>query len=182
MPWISTLFSVVPKDNGAFYNLTNENGDTSIGNLQGKNQIQAPGCQFVTGTLSSNGRQIQWSNGTFWCPTNNGGGGKFDLNGNWYPNGDRSMQCSIQQRRGNLQLQNESGQRATGSFNGKFNVTTNWQGTKISGTVSRDGNRINWDNGNLLDTVPVVYAVRVILSLCGFIRDRRRRGHREIWG
>jgi hypothetical protein len=135
--------------NGAFYNLTNENGDTSIGNLQGKNQIQAPGWQFVTGTLSSNGRQIQWSNGTFWarCPTNNGGGGKLDLNGNWYPNGNRSMQCSIQQRRGNLQLQNESGQRATGAFNGRFNVTTNWQGTKINGTVSRDGNRINWDNG-----------------------------------
>jgi hypothetical protein len=134
--------------NGAFYNLKNENGDTSIGNLQGNNQIQAPGWQFVTGTLSANGRQIQWSNGTFWarCPTNNNGG-RLDLNGNWYPNGNRSMQCSIQQHRGNLTLQNESGQRATGSFNGKYNVTTNWQGTKISGTVSRDGNRIDWSNG-----------------------------------
>jgi hypothetical protein len=133
--------------NGAFYNLTNENGDTSMGTLQGKNQIQAAGWQFVTGTLTSNGRQIQWSNGTFWarCPT--GGGGRLDLNGNWYPNGNRSMQCSIQQRRGNLQLQNENGQRATGSFNGKFDVTTNWQGTRINGRVTRDGNRINWDNG-----------------------------------
>jgi hypothetical protein len=135
--------------NGAFYNLTNENGDTSIGNLQGKNQIQAQGWQFVTGTLTQNGRQIQWSNGTFWarCPPPSGGGGKLDLNGNWYPNGNRSMQCSIQQRRGNLQLQNESGQRATGSLSGRYSVTTNWQGTKINGTVTRDGNRINWDNG-----------------------------------
>src|ERR1700760_1015331 len=60
--------------NGAFYNLTNENGDTSIGNLQGNNQIQAPGWQFVTGTLGRNG-QIQWSNGKFWarCPVPNGG-------------------------------------------------------------------------------------------------------------
>src|ERR1700748_2203490 len=60
--------------NGGFYNLTNETGDTSIGNLQGNNQIQAPGWQFVTGTLGRNG-QIQWSNGTFWarCPVPNGG-------------------------------------------------------------------------------------------------------------
>lgn len=138
--------------NGAFYSLTNESGDSSIGNLQGNNQIQAPGWQFVTGTLSRNGQQIQWSNGTFWarCPAPHGGGGsrgKLDLSGNWYPNGNRSMQCSIQQRRGNLTLQNEQGVRATGSLHGKYNVSTNWQGTTISGTISRDGNRINWDNG-----------------------------------
>jgi hypothetical protein len=135
--------------NGSFYNLTNENGDTSIGNLQGNNQIQAPGWQFTTGTLSRDGQQIQWSNGTFWarCPTGGGGRGRLNLSGNWYPNGNRSMQCSIQQRRGNLMLQNESGQRASGSLNGKFHVTSNWQGTTINGTVSRDGNRINWDNG-----------------------------------
>jgi hypothetical protein len=135
--------------NGAFYNLTNENGDTSIGNLQGNNQIQAPGWQFVTGTLSMGGKQIQWSNGTFWarCPTGGGGGRSPNLNGNWYPNGNRSLQCSIQQRRGTLTLQNESGQRATGSFNGRWGISTNWQGTRITGTITRDGNRINWDNG-----------------------------------
>lgn len=136
--------------NGAFYNLTNETGDSSIGNLEGNNRIQAPGWQFVTGTLTQNGRQIQWSNGTFWarCPTGGGGGyGKLNLNGNWYPNGNRKLQCSIQQRKGNLTLQNEQGQRATGSVNGKYQLATNWQGTRINGTVSRDGNRINWDNG-----------------------------------
>jgi hypothetical protein len=135
--------------NGGFYNLTNETGDTSIGNLQGNGRIVAPGWQFVTGSLSRDGRTIQWSNGTFWarCPTGGGGRGKLDLTGNWYPNGDRSQQCSIQERRGNLTLQNESGQRATGSFTGRMNITTNWQGTTIHGTVSKDGNRINWDNG-----------------------------------
>jgi hypothetical protein len=135
---------------GVMYNLTNETGSTSIGNLQGNNQIVAPGWQFVTGTLSQGGSQIQWSNGTFWarCPSGGGGGGRsLNLNGNWYPNGNRSQQCSIQQRRGNLTLQNENGQRATGSINGRFHLTTNWQGTRISGTVTRDGNRINWDNG-----------------------------------
>jgi hypothetical protein len=137
--------------NGVMYNLTNETGSTSIGNPEGNNQIVAPGWQFVTGTLSQGGSQIQWSNGTFWarCPSGGGGGrGRaLNLNGNWYPNGNRSQQCSIQQHRGNLTLQNENGQRATGSINGRFHLTTNWQGTTISGTVTRDGNRINWDNG-----------------------------------
>jgi hypothetical protein len=136
--------------NGSFYNLTNETGSTSIGNAQGNNQIVAPGWQFVTGTLTMGGTQIQWSNGTFWarCPSGGGGGGgRLNLNGNWYPNGNRTLQCSIQQHRGNLTLQNENGQRATGSVNGRFHLTTNWQATRINGTVTRDGNRINWDNG-----------------------------------
>jgi hypothetical protein len=134
--------------NGPMLNLTNESGSTSIGNLQGSNQIVAPEWQFVTGTL--NGGRIDWSNGTFWTRCNNGGGGGRrapNLNGRWYPNGNRSLSCSIQQRRGNLTLQNESGDRATGSFNGKWSVTTNWQGTSIAGTISRDGNRIDWSNG-----------------------------------
>jgi hypothetical protein len=136
-------------NNGVFLSLTNENGDTSIGNLQGSNQISAPGWQFVTGTLSGNGRQINWSNGTFWarCPSGGGGNHYGSLSGNWYPNGNRSLSCSIQQRRGNLTLQNEVGQKATGSLNGRGQVSTNWSGTRINGTVSRDGNRIDWSNG-----------------------------------
>jgi hypothetical protein len=135
-------------NNGAFLNLTNENGDTSVGNLQGANQVVAPGWQFVTGTLSRDGRQINWSNGTFWARCrNSGGGGRRNLNGNWYPNGNRSLSCSIQQHRGSLTLQNETGQRATGSFNGRNRVSTNWSGTRISGMLSSDGNRIDWDNG-----------------------------------
>src|SRR5215813_13094685 len=78
-----------------------------------------------------------------------GGGGnyKLDLNGIWYPNGNRSRQCSIQQHRNVLNFQNETGDRATGSFDSKFHLSTNWSGTKIGGTVSKDGDRINWDNG-----------------------------------
>jgi hypothetical protein len=36
--------------NGAFLTLTNENGDTSPGQLQGQTGIVAPGWQFTTGT------------------------------------------------------------------------------------------------------------------------------------
>ena len=134
--------------NGAFLTLTNENGDTSIGNLSGNNQISAPGWQFVTGTLAQNGSRINWSNGTFWARCSNGGGGrKLNLNGIWHPNGNQAQSCSIQERRGVLTLQNESGDRATGTTDGRRHVTTNWSGTKIGGNVSQDGNRIDWDNG-----------------------------------
>ena len=135
--------------NGVFLTLTNETGDTSPGNLQGNNQIQAPGWQFVTGTLNGDGSQINWSNGTYWARCDNGGGGgrrRPNLTGTWYANGDRSRSCSISQRRGNLTLQNELGQSATGNFNGR-QITTNWAGSAISGTITQGGNRINWDNG-----------------------------------
>ena len=102
--------------NGVFLTLTNENGDTSPGNLQGSNQIQAPGWQFVTGTLSPDGSQINWSNGTYWARCENGGGNRSTLTGTWFANGDRSRSCSIQQRHGGLNLQNESGQTATGDY------------------------------------------------------------------
>jgi len=134
-------------NNGVFLSLTNELGSTSVGDMQGPNRIEAQEWQFVVGTLSNDGQQINWSNGTFWARCPSGGGGSSNLNGNWYPNGNRSLQCSIQQHRGNLTLQNETGQRATGSIKGKRQVTTNWSGTKITGTVSPDGNRIDWSNG-----------------------------------
>jgi hypothetical protein len=46
-----------------------------------------------------------------------------------------------------MSYKSESGQRATGSFHGKWDISTNWQGTRINGTVTRDGDGINWDNG-----------------------------------
>jgi hypothetical protein len=135
-------------DNGAFLTLTNENGDTSTGQYQGQSGIVAPGWQFVTGTLSPDGSQINWSNGTFWARCNSGGGGhRLNLTGTWYAQGDRSQSCSIQQRGNNLQLGNESGGNATGQLTGKRQLTTNWNGTTIGGTVTANGNRINWDNG-----------------------------------
>jgi hypothetical protein len=136
--------------NGAFLTLTNENGDTSPGQLQGQNSISAPGWQFVTGTLSQDGSRINWSNGTFWarCDSGNGGGGnRLNLTGTWYAQGDRSQSCSIRQRGNNLQLSNQSGDQASGQMNGKRTLTTSWNGTTIGGTVSTNGNRIDWDNG-----------------------------------
>lgn len=142
--------------NGIFFNVTNENGNTANGQLQGSNQIVVPMWQFVTGTLGNDGRRIDWSNGTFWarCRGGHRGGGhgryppyEIQLGGTWFAHGNRALVCSIRQRGGDLELQNESGQMATGSFTGRYDITTNWHGRTIRGWISRDGNRIDWNNG-----------------------------------
>ena len=147
-------------DNGAFLTLTNENGDTSTGQYQGQNGIVAPGWQFVTGTLSPDGSQINWSNGTFWARCNTGGGGhqRLSLTGTWYAQGSRNQSCSIRQRGNNLQLSNESGDHASGQITGKRQLTTSWNGTSIVGTVTENGNRINWDNGTFWTRIRVYSA------------------------
>ena len=147
-------------DKGAFLTLTNENGDTSTGQYQGQNGIVAPGWQFVTGTLSPDGSQINWSNGTFWARCNTGGGGhqRLNLTGTWYAQGSRNQSCSIRQRGNNLQLSNESGDQASGQITGKRQLTTNWNGTSIGGTVTGNGNRINWDNGTFWTRIRVYSA------------------------
>ena len=136
---------------GPFLNLTNENGSTSYGQLQGANQILAPQWQFVVGTLSPDGGQINWSNGTMWarCATNGGGWpGYFPrLAGAWFANGDRTRTCAIRQRGGELDLRNEVGQAASGTFVRRHLITTNWNGSVIQGRLNDDGNRIDWSNG-----------------------------------
>lgn len=140
--------------NAPFLTLTNETGSTSYGRLQGPGKIVAPQWQFVIGTLSPDGSQINWSNGSMWarCPSDNGGWPGYPgylprLAGTWSANGDPSRRCSIRQRRDSLDLQNEVGQSASGSFMRRHLITTNWNGTVIQGRISRDGNRIDWSNG-----------------------------------
>jgi hypothetical protein len=138
--------------NGLLFQLTNEQGNSASGTLQGPNQMLVPQWQFVTGTLSGDGSQINWSNGTFWARCNNGNGGggwnrPIRLNGTWFAMGHRDRRCSIQQHHGDLTLQNDAGQGATGSFTGKHHIVTNWSGTTIRGHISDDGGRIDWDNG-----------------------------------
>src|SRR5580692_12565771 len=135
--------------NGVFYTLTNENGDTSPGNLQGPNVMSAPGWQFVTGNLTPDGSQINWSNGTFWARCNNGGGGggwrRPHIEGTWYLGGNRSQRCTIRRRGDTYRITNEANATATGSWDSRRQLTTNWNGTIITGIVTNGGNRINWD-------------------------------------
>lgn len=141
--------------NGPFYNLTNENGNTSSGHVMGMNSntIMADQWNMVQGTLSSDNTQINWSNGTYWarCQSGGGGGGSWwhypNVDGTWYRGGDHSKGCYIKQHRRNLNLTNESGQAGWGQTDGRWHLTTNWNGRQINGSLSRDGNTIYWDNG-----------------------------------
>jgi hypothetical protein len=81
------------------------------------------------------------------CGSSGGSGRRPNLDGTWYRDGNRSQACSIRQKKGNLRLKNESGQTATGSFDDPHHITTTWSGQQIGGTISPDGNTINWDNG-----------------------------------
>ena len=140
--------------NGPFFSLTNEQGSTSSGHIQGMNSnvLVADQWQFVQGTLSADGTQINWSNGTYWAKCDNGGGGGRhtpNLQGTWYRDGNHSLACSINQRGKSLTFTNEQGQTAQGKFLGSKNVTANWGGTTINGTLTRNGGQINWDNGTM---------------------------------
>ncbi|HKD86364.1 MAG TPA: hypothetical protein VKB58_16560 [Terriglobales bacterium] len=139
-------------NNGPFLSFTNEQGSTSSGHFTNMQQTEfsADQWRFVRGTLSPDGLRIDWSNGTYWmrCSGSGGGGGRRpNLDGTWYRDGDHSMRCTIRQKKGNLSLKNESGQTATGSFDGNRRIITNWSGQQIVGSISEDGNTIDWDNG-----------------------------------
>ncbi len=133
--------------NGVYLTLTNESGSTSIGHVSGgaNPQITADEWNFVQGSLSADGRTINWTNGTFWsrCASHR----PVDLQGTWYAGGDHSKACYIDQRGDRLMFRNEVGQSATGSFTGRYAITTDWSGVTISGTISRTQNRILWSNG-----------------------------------
>jgi len=138
-------------NNGAFLTFTNEQGSTSSGHFTNMQQTEfsADQWQFVRGTLSPDGLRIDWTNGTYWmrCGSSGSGGRRPNLEGTWYRDGNHSLRCTIRQKKGNLTLKNEVGQTANGSFDSPRRITTYWSGQRIDGTISSDGNRIDWDNG-----------------------------------
>jgi poly(beta-D-mannuronate) lyase len=137
-------------DRGTYLVLTNENGDTSTGRTQGKSSVVAPGWDNVIGTLTPDGSQIDWSNGTFWerydAASAGAGTQPLKLSGTWFAEGDRSNTCSIRQHDGNIQIACKRAGKATGKIDGGAHLTTHWSGQTIAAIVTADGNHINWDN------------------------------------
>ena len=127
--------------------LTNEAGSTSAAQPAGLDgsTIVALQWNLVQGTITGDASRINWSNGTFWNHCNSGG--RATLDGTWYAGGDPGRACSIVQQYGALNFVNESGVTAAGNFDGPSHIVAVWQGKTIGGTISRDGKRINWDNG-----------------------------------
>ena len=137
-------------DSTAFLTLKVTDANASIGVYQDANTIFAPGWQFITGTLSPDGKRIDWSNGTYWTrcniPTAHAHP-RLKLAGTWHADGILSEVCSIRQHGRALQLDNGHGASASGSVDAQGRLTTDWKGNTIIGVVSTDGNRIDWDNG-----------------------------------
>ena len=135
------------RDSDGVVALTNELGATSTGEARGRQQIVAPGWDFVTGTLSPDGSQIDWSDGRYWARCANvASGARRNLAGTWYPQGVRTLKCTIRQHGDRVRLDNGEGAKGTGRIESSGVVSSEWNGTLIKGTVTPDGNRINWDN------------------------------------
>ena len=132
--------------------LMNEQGRPANANLS-INQIVANwGDGPITGTLSADQRQINWDNGTFWqrqVMTNAATlGGTPNIGGIWSVGDNAAARALIvQQPNGTLNFLNEQGRPSPGAFSTPNTfVATGWGGN-INGTLSPDGNFINWSNG-----------------------------------
>jgi poly(beta-D-mannuronate) lyase len=145
----ATRHASIEKEAGSFgrIKLTKEQGDSASAQLAGDRSIVAPAWDYLTGTLTPRGTQIDWYNGIFWerC-TAISLYGRLNLTGTWYPNGFVSISSTIQQHGAELQLDNGQGSKGTGQINKRGQITTSWNGNTILGEVTADGNHINWNN------------------------------------
>ncbi len=133
-------------DKGSFILLNNGMGDASIGRGDGPTRIVAPGWGSVSGKLTPDSSQIDWSNGTFWarCPATPAPS-PVSLTGKWYADGG-VQPCFIQQKGDQISISHGKGCKATGQVDAAGHLTTEWSGNRIDGAVTPDGNHINWDN------------------------------------
>ena len=139
---------------GGGVRLTNEVGLTSSGHASSSGDTIVAPQWTVTGTLSPDGHRISWTNGTFWQRCHGGGSSSATLGGTWYGNGYASRICQASQQYGSLSFRNEIGITAQGSFTGKRTFTATWLGTPVTGTLRKDGTRIDWSNGTYWTRTP----------------------------
>jgi hypothetical protein len=136
---------------GTSLTLMNEQGRVANG-VANNVQLRADWGQGpITGTLTSDQRQINWDNGTFWqrraLVDTASLGGNPNIGGIWSVGDNAAARALIvQQPNGALSFINEQGRPSPGRFNSPNTfVATAWDG--VSGTLSPDGNFINWNNG-----------------------------------
>jgi hypothetical protein len=85
-----------------------------------------------------------------WTGTRVAGTGYPDLSGTWYMGGpiNAGMPCKISQEGSTLIFVNENGAQSAGKFvDAKTVIATDWE-NGLRGTISADGNRIDWANGS----------------------------------
>jgi poly(beta-D-mannuronate) lyase len=130
-------------DGGDTLALNNGQGSTSTGEPKGPFLLLAPGWQ-VAGAMTPDRSQIDWTNGTYWirCPTIPLRQ-PIDLSGEWIA---QVGGCSIQQHGDLVQIAATKDCVATGRLDEKGHLTMDFYGGKFEGTVTDDGNHINWQD------------------------------------
>lgn len=130
-------------DGGDFLTLRNEQGAASTGELRGPFLLLAP-LWNTAGALTPDRGQIDWSNGSYWarCPSTPLRQ-PVNLNGTWIA---QVGSCSIRQQGNQLQLGDTKDCLATGRVDEKGHLTLEVLDTQFQGTVTADGNHINWQD------------------------------------
>jgi len=133
-------------DGGDFLALNNGQGSTSIGELHSPFFVVAPSWTSVSGALTPDRSQIDWSNGTYWvrCPA-----GPLQapvkLDGEWVA---QVGSCSIEQQGDRVEFSGTKDCRATGRVDEKGHLTVSFYGIPLEGNVTADGKHINWQDGS----------------------------------
>jgi hypothetical protein len=132
-------------DGGDFLALRNEQGVASTGELRGPFLLLAP-LWNAAGALTPDRSQIDWSNRTYWtrCPSTPLRQ-PVNLNGTWIA---QVGSCSIRQQGDRLQLGDTKDCLATGRLDEKGHLTLDFYGTQYEGTVTADGNHIDWQDAS----------------------------------
>ncbi|HUB53444.1 MAG TPA: alginate lyase family protein [Terracidiphilus sp.] len=133
-------------DGGDYLTLNNGQGSTSTGELHGPFFLVAPAWNSVSGALTPDRSQIDWSNGTYWtrCPTAPIHQ-PIDLTGKWMA---QVGSCSIQQQGAQLKIGDTRDCQGSGSVDDKGHLALEFSGVKFEGSVTADGNHINWQDGS----------------------------------
>jgi poly(beta-D-mannuronate) lyase len=133
-------------DGGDVFTLRNEQGATSSAEPHGPFILVAPAWGYITGVLTPDRSQIDWSNGSYWarCPA------KplqtpVDLTGRWMA---QDGSCVIQQKGSLLKIGATRDCTFTGSVDKQGHLTLDVAGEKYAGSLTADGKHINWQDSS----------------------------------
>jgi poly(beta-D-mannuronate) lyase len=133
-------------DAGDLFVLNNGQGSLSAGEANGPYTMTASGWGPVTGVLSPDRSQIDWTNGTYWARcSSTPRTSPLNLTGTWIAT-DGS--CVLHQQGSLVRSGDSKDCSATGSVDKNGHLVMDASFGKFEGDVTADGNHINWVDGS----------------------------------
>jgi len=130
---------------GRSITIVNEFGQSSDGYANGPRNLVISSLG-ITGEVNKKGRRIAWTNGTEWTREQKNPGPEpgLNINGRWFRNG-QPTRIDLASDGRNFTITNEWGLPGIGYIDrdGEIKVPT-W---RVTGRVSKNGQRISWSNG-----------------------------------